>query len=285
MGLTWKGWSLGLTISGFLLVALALVWLLAIFPIMAKMPADYERVINFEGTYQVMNPETGMLDEIPVNVERLQQATDVQGNVLLINQTITSTHAQAGIELTDFGLSEVLGVDRSTRAYDPDCSDMGCTGQFCFPSGVEKESYSIWVQTAGRPLDAEFTGEEDFHGLSIFTFQISEQALDIGLQAGTGLPQVVDVLINLKVEPVSGVTVDTQSDTTIKVVPAPGMEMPVYISSLSFTDETMTDLVDTASSARNMILWTTVYGFWIAIGLGAALTLGGVIMAARAKTD
>lgn len=285
MGLRWKGWSMGLTISGFLLVALALVWLLVVFPIMAKMPADYERVINFEGTYQVMNPETGMLDEIPVNVEREQQATDVQGNVLIINQTITSTHAQAGIELTDFGLSEVLGVDRSTRAYDPDCSDMGCTGQFSFPSGVEEESYSIWVQNAGRPLDAEFTGEEDFHGLSIFTFQISEQALDIGLQASTGLPQVVDVLINLKVEPVSGVTVDTQSDTTIKVVPAPGMEMPVYISSLSFTDETMTDLVDTASSARNMILWATVYGFWIAIGLGAALTLGGVIMAARATTD
>ena len=38
MSLRWKGWSLGLTTSGLLLVALALVWLLVIFPIMAKMP-------------------------------------------------------------------------------------------------------------------------------------------------------------------------------------------------------------------------------------------------------
>jgi len=51
---------------------------------------------------------------------------------------------------------------------------------------------------------------------------------------------------------------------------------------LSFTDDTIAEMVDTASSGRNMILWATVYGFWIAIGLGAALTLGGVIMAARA---
>lgn len=65
-----RGWGLGLTISGLVLVVFALVWLLAIFPTMAKLPADYHKVVNLEGTYQVMNPGTGALDEIPVNVQR-----------------------------------------------------------------------------------------------------------------------------------------------------------------------------------------------------------------------
>jgi hypothetical protein len=285
MRLRWKGWSPGLTIFGLALVIFSLVWLLVIFPAMAKLPADHYKVINFEGTYHVMNPETQALDEIPVNVEREQQATEVQDNVLIINQTITTTHAQAGIELTDFGQSEVLGVDRSTREYVPGYGDMDRTGQFCFPSGVKRESYSLWISTAGRPLEAKFIGEEDFQGLRVFEFEVSEQDLDIGTQAGTGIPQVLDIVTSLKVEPVSGATVNTQSNTTIKIVPAPDMKVPVYVSSLSFTGNTVADLVDTAADARSMLVWATVYGFWLATGLGGALILAGVVMAMRTKPE
>ena len=239
-----KGWGLGLTISGLVLVVFALVWLLVIFPTMAKLPADYSEVFNFEGTYQVMNPETGTLDEIPVNVEREQLTTDVQDNVLIINETITCTHALAGMELPQFGMTGVLGVDRSTRAYVLGYGDMERIGQFSFPSELKKESYSMWISSAGRPLEAEFIGEEDFHNLKVFAFEINEQDLDIGTQAGTGLPQVLDVDISLKVEPVSGATVDTESNSTYSVVLAPGMKVPYYISSVSFTEDTIADLVD-----------------------------------------
>jgi hypothetical protein len=278
-----KGWGLGLTISGLVLVVFALVWLLVIFPAMVKLPADYSEVFNFEGTYQVMNPETGTLDEIPVNVEREQLATDVQGNVLIINETITCTHALAGMELPQFGMTGVLGVDRSTRAYVLGYGDMERTGQFCFPSELEKESYSLWISSAGRPLEAEFIGEEDFHNLKVFAFEINEPDLDIGTQAGTGFPQVLDVDISLKVEPVSGATVDTESNSTYSVVLAPDMKAPYYISSVSFTEDTIADLVDTATDARSLILWCTLYGFWIVIGVGAALIVSGVVMAFRAK--
>jgi hypothetical protein len=285
VGLRWSGWSLGLTILGLFLVAFSLVWLLAIFPAMAKLPADLDKAVYFEGTYTVMNPETEKMDEIPVNVERLQQATEVQDNVLLINETVTCIHALAGMELPQFGATSVLGVDRSTRAYASGCGDMERTGQFTFPSGVKKGNYSMWVSTAGCALEAEFTGEEDFHGLKVFSFQISEQGLDIGSQAGTGIPQVLDLDTNLKVEPVSGAPVYTESYMAIKIVPAPEMQVPIYISSLSFTDDTVVELVDSASSGRIMILWATVYGFWLAVGLGGALILVGVIMAARTEPD
>ena len=272
-----------LTYIGLVLVVFSLIWLYAIFPAMAKLPADHHKVINFEGIYKVMNPETRTLDEIPVTVKREQQATEVQDNVLIINQTVTSTHALAGIELAQFGLTEVLGVDRSTRQYVVGYGDMDRSGQFSFPEKVEKKSYSMWIPTAGRPLEAEFIGEEDFQGLTVFTFEISEQDLDIGTQQGTGLSQVLDVVVDLKVEPVSGVTVDTGSVNAINIVPAPGMKMPVYISSLRFTDDMIADLVDTARSARSMLLWAKVYGFWLVIGVGIVLTLVGVLRTIRTE--
>lgn len=48
-----KGWSLGLTVIGLVLVVFSLVWLLVIFPTMVKLPEDHHRLINFDGTYMV----------------------------------------------------------------------------------------------------------------------------------------------------------------------------------------------------------------------------------------
>jgi hypothetical protein len=112
-----------------------------------------------------MNPQTNSLEEIPIKVIREQLAKEVKENVLIIDQTITANHAVAGMELPQFGLTEVLGVDRSTREYVPGYGDMERSGQFSFPEGVEKKSYSLWNPAAGRPLEAKFTGEEDFQGL------------------------------------------------------------------------------------------------------------------------
>jgi hypothetical protein len=279
-----KGWSLGLTTFGLALVIFALVFLLAIFPTMVKLPEDHHRVINFEGTYLVLNPETETMDEIPVCVEREQLATDIEGNVLIITETVCCTHALAGMELPQFGALGSLSVDRSTRAYVSDQADgMPRSGQFCFPSDLEKGSYSMWILSAGRPLEATFTGEEEFEGLDVFAFAISEQDLDIGTQEGTGLPQVLDIDISLKVEPLTGTTVYTASNSTYSIVPAPEMKVPYYISSIVFNDDTIAELVDDAAGNRSLILWVSVYGFWIAIVVGAALLVTGVVMAIRNK--
>jgi len=279
-----KGWGLGLPIAGLVLVVIALVWLLAIFPGMVKLPADYSKDINFEGTYLVLNPDTYNMDELPVCVQRLQLATDVQGNVLIISETVTCTHALAGMELAQFGQVGSLSVDRSTRAYVPDQDDgMPRSGQFCFPSNLEQQSYSMWISSAGRPLDAEFIGEEEFEGLNVFVFEVSEQGLSIGTQAGTELPQVMDIAVNLMVEPLSGTTVYTASSSTYSVVLPDETESPYYISDIAFTEDTIADLVNTANDARTLILWLSFYGFWILIGVGAALVIVGLVLAARAR--
>jgi len=288
VGLRWKTWNAGLVLLGLVLIILSLIWLLVIFPAVAKLPVDHHRIVNFEGVYKVMNLQTQTLDEMPVNVKREQQATEVQDNVLIINQTVTATHAVAGTELPQFGLSEVLGVDRSNRQYVPGYGDMDRSGQFCFPEAVKKKSYSLWIPTSptsGSPLEAKFTGEEDFHGLKVFTFKISELDLDIGTDAETGLSQVLDMVIKMKVEPVSGTTVSSESITILNVAPVPNMKVAVYVSALDFADVTIADLVDTAKSARTKLLWAKVYGFWLAIGVGGVLTLVGIAWAFRSGSE
>ena len=274
-----KSW----TIAGLVLVVLALIWQFAIFPMVSKLPSDLTEETNFEGTYEVMNPTTQMLEEIPVKVTRYYEAAGIEDGVLILEQTVTTTHALAGVELPQFGLEETLGVDRSTREYVSGYGDMDRSGQFSFPSDLKHESYQLWNPTAMTDLEAKFVAEEEFHDLTVYDFQVNEEDIDLGNYPGTSFPQTVDTTINMKAEPVSGTTVFSQSVTTIKVTYAPGMTVPVYISDIQFTDDTIDELVDTASSARTMILWATVYGFWILIGIGIALILVGVVVSIRAR--
>jgi hypothetical protein len=276
----WRGWSLGLTILGLIMVAFALIWLLVVFPVMAKIPTDYEEEYMFEGSIMQLNQETMSLDETPTSIERFLNATGTEDDVLLLQQDINFYHAEFGVLLEDVCSSELLGVDRSTRENVPGYGDMDRSGQFTFPSGVEKEGYNFWSSSVMSPLPAQYIGEEQFEGLTVYNFKIDVQGIDIGIDEATGLPRTMDVLTELKVEPISGIPVDTTTTTTVNMDMGQG-PMPVYINSMSFTDDTVADMVDTASSARSLILWATVYGFWIVIGLGAALTLGGVIVAAR----
>ncbi len=285
MSIKWRGWSGILAAAGLLLVILALLWSLVIFPAVAKLPEDLSQTTNFEGTYQVMNSQTQEMETIPVNVERHYEATEIQDGVLLLNQTITTSHAQYGMELEDFSMEETLGVDRSTREYVAGYGDMDRSGQFSMPSDLKQESYRLWNPTALRDFEIKFIAEEEFHDLTVYAFQVSEEGINLGNYPGTEFPQTLDTTINMKVEPVSGTTVFSQSITTIKVAYSSEMIIPVYISSIQFTEDTIDEMVDTASDARTMILWASVYGFWIVVALGIVLILAGLLVGYRARSN
>lgn len=283
MSMRWKGWSGGLAIAGLVLIIFAFVWSWVIFPAMEKLPADLSQTTNFEGTYYVMNPQTQQMEEIPVNVERHYEATEIQDGVLILNQTVTTSHADTGTELPEYGLEEILGVDRSTREYVAGYGDMDRSGQFSFPSDLEQKSYQLWNPTTGRDLEAKFVAEEEVDDLTVYAFQVEEEGIDLGYYPGTNFQQTVDVTINMKVEPLSGTTVFSQSITNIKVEYAPEMTIAVYVSSIHFTNATISEMLDTASGARTILLWATVYGFWTMIGVGLVLILVGVLVGNRTR--
>ncbi len=263
---------------GLVLIAFSLVWLLAIFPGMAKWPDDYEQEYMFEGSVQVLDPATMSLVEIPTSVERLLTATGIEGDdVLLMKQDVTFYEATSGAPLAAINpalaaldSSEVYGLDRTTRANVSGHGDMDRSGQFTFPADVKQETYSFWSSSAMTALDATFVSEETYQGITVYAFEINSTT------------QLMDIFTEIKVEPVSGIPVYTNSTTTVKTMVAPDMVIPTLINNMSFTSATIDEMVDLAKSTSSLILWASVYGVWIVVGLGAVLTLTGIIRAKRA---
>lgn len=276
-----KGWSLGLTIIGLVLVVFALVWLLAIFPAMTKMPTDYERTYTFEGYVKQFNSETMSLDEIPTDVDRILTATGTEDDVLLLQQDINIYIAQT--ENLIRSTSEIYGLDRTTRENVTGYGDMDRTGNFTLPADVEQRTYSFWSSSAMTALPANFVGEETYHGITVYNFKIDVSDLPAGTMQGTDAPQTMDCLTEIKTEPVSGIPVYTSTTTTLKAQLMPGDPITIYVNSMAFTSETIDEMVDLAKDTRSLILWLSVYGFWIVIAVGAALVITGVVMAVRNK--
>jgi hypothetical protein len=274
-----KGWSLGLTVIGLVLVVFALVWLLAIFPAMAKMPADYEQEYTFEGFIKQLNTDTMSLDEIPTDVVRLLTATGVEDDVLLLQQDINIYVAQSDTLLSS--TSDVYGLDRTTRENVAGYGNMDRTGSFTLPAGVEQKTYSFWSSSAMTALPADFVGEEEYHGITVYSFQINVSDLSAGTMTGTDAPQMMDVLTEIKAEPVSGVPVYLATTTIMKAQLTAGDPTTIYANSMAYTDETIDEMVELAKDTRSLILWASVYGFWIVIAVGAALVVTGVVMAVR----
>ncbi|KTB48905.1 Protein of unknown function (DUF3068) [Dehalogenimonas alkenigignens] len=275
----------GLMFSGIAVIALALVWLYLIFPGMAKLPADYEKVYHFEGTVQVLNPATGSLVAIPggTKMDRTLKATDVNdADALIVAQTIKFTMTANGAPLSAanpalaaLDSTETYAIDRTTRENVAG-GDKSRTGQFTFPANTKQETYQFWSATTGTALPAAFAGEEEIDGLKVYVFKIDSKD-NAYPNAANGAPQKVDVATTIKVEPVSGTPIYTTTKTTVRMQVAPATLIPVLINESTFTQATVDEAVAEGKSNRSLILWASVYGFWAAVGLGAVLFVIGLV--------
>ncbi len=284
MALLKKWYLMAPAIAGIILVVFGLLWMTVIFPALAKMPADYERKIYFDGNFNVYDLAAQQLQEIPIIMVRDHESVGVEGNALLIKEVVTFTHAQDGTDLSEqFGSEDDLAVDRSTRQHVPGLGDMDREGGFGFPSWVSKEqSYPVWNPKAAAALDAYFVAEEEFRGLKVLVFRIDEK--DIVAPATEQMPVegTMDTTITFRVEPVTGITITNDSLTTVRV-PMMG-EDPVFIGTTSFAEESIAELVDLAASNRTKLLWFHTYLPWLLIGLGLiALVAVAIAVAIKAR--
>ncbi len=271
-------------VSGVVLIALALVWLYLIFPVMAKFPADYEKVYHFEGTVQVFDIATNKLIPIGTKMDRALTATGVNdAGALLIDQVIKFTIAANGAPLSAASPSlaaldstETYAIDRTTRENVAG-GDKARSGQFTFPADTKQETYQVWSATTGTALPAAFTGEETIQGVKVHVFKIDSKANPYAPNPTTKLAQTVDVATTIKVEPVSGTPVYTTTKTTINMQMAPTTAIPVLINESTFTSATIDESVIEAKDNRSKILWASVYGFWAVFGLGAVLVVIGLL--------
>ena len=267
-----------LFVVGACIITFGAVWLTIVFPGMEKLPADFRREDMFSGTYRVLNPATSQLDEIPVTIQQVRETVRNEGDKAFIKETIT-TLLPTGQPVPQFPPTETeVAVDRVTREYLPG-GDQQRTGRLGFPMDVNPdEVYEIWVSSAGRALPARYSGTAEIEGIEAYLYIIDEVDLPLPPDPQSGLPRVSDVRVEAHMEPRSGATVDTVSRSAISFMHPQAGKTPMFVSTISFTDDNVTRSVSDAKSARTKLILVGSYMPWLVMGLGMLFALFGTFL-------
>jgi len=283
---TW--WGIGLLLIGLCFTIGTVVWITVIEPAMEKLPGDLDEHLRIDATVRQVFP---VQTEETVSIERTQQAIMKTDGVLVIRESIIPNPEVPGVLE---GSTTEMGVDRTSREFVAGYGDRERTALWNYPLGVKKETYSLWSDTAGRALDARFTGEGQYRGLLVYTFVTDEQDLPYGNDPVYGLPVVVDLVIEERVEPKTGITVYGEAVRTFSVLlptqmvqmlpedvrrslpeatDAGVIKVMAVVVNQQYSDETVAEKISDARDYRTKLLWATRYGLWLGFGSGSVFIL------------
>ena len=283
------GWG-GITLSviGLILLIVGILWLTVIFPMLAKLPADYERSYYFEGTFWVANSATGGMDVLPIEQTLAHKAAGTQGNILFIDEkwTVFRTDTSPPTDISAmFGEESTLAVDRSTLKHVPDVDEQGRWGYWGPPRGLgEGDSFDIWNRGAHQALTASYVTTQEFQGLQVVVFKMLENDISIGYYPQTQIPLFMSTTVYLTIEPKSGTVVEQNALATTTMETASG-KVPVQIASVKWTEQTINEMVDLAKDAVKMLFWFETVIPCLLIGVGAVILIIGVAVVIRGRTS
>jgi len=292
-------------VVGLLVITFGATWLNVVSPRLEKLPAGYRHEDVFEGTYRVLDPATGQLDEIPVTVRRTRESVSTEGDTAFVTERTTILPDTAGISMTaemweaiiekmatllaaigepapQFPPAEAdLEVDRVTRTYEPPgIYVLGLRfGGMTFPPDVKRDvEYPLWVDEVGGVLPAAYSDSAERDGLEVYRFTIEAQDVKLSPDEESGLPRLCDVHIEYLVEPRSGLVVDMDSQSSISVQDTKGGEALVFTSALGVTDEGVNDNLSRARVERARLVLLGSYMPWLVMGLGMLFGLYGIVL-------
>lgn len=284
-----KGYgTLVLAVAGVALVVFGVLWMTVIFPALNKVPADYEQSYYFEGEFSQMNPVTMGFDVFPIEQTLAQEAVGSEGGALLIHEVRSVVNAATGEDVSAiYGDESTLAIDPATLEFMPEVDERGRTGYWGPPKMLgEGDSFKLWNPGARQPLAANYVRSESFQGLDVVVFEINQVGIPIGTDPQSGMSLFMSPIITLWIEPTSG-TVVNQTSTTTTSINMMGAMMPVQISKVDYSEATTGSLMDTARSAKWLLLWFQTLVPWIAIGFGALVTVSAVtlVVARQVRKD
>jgi hypothetical protein len=293
--------GIALCVLGVLLAIFGIVWITVIWPSLARIPADLDQETIQQGTVTLYDSAHDAYVTYEVTNSRHYVARKASKDIVYLDETITFTDTATGQEIPSLSASYFLGIDRVTRENVAGHGDGIGEGHYSFPFDVSKtETYPFWNEGNPANLDCTYVGEETFEGMKVYVFHMTTPDEGLPLPAGFLPPDLRDYApamyihqeITMKVEPVSGVVVYFESATQRvgqvpiqdEIFPATApltyKEVSFYKDSLTFTDETVEDLVSQAKSAKTQVALARMLP-WLSIGGGVVLVGVGVFLARR----
>ncbi len=290
--------GIALCVLGVLLAVFGTIWVTVLWPSLARIPANLDQETIQEGTVKLYDPEHRGYVTYDVTNSRHYVAAKASKDIVYLEETITFTDEATGEKIPSLYAKYLLGIDRVTRRNVLGHGDGDRDGYYSFPFNASKtETYPFWNEGNPANLDCTYIGDPDgeevFEGLKVYVFHMETPEEGLLVPGGFGMPDMrIDQEITMKVEPASGVTVYFESKTkrsgTIPVqdelFPTTGPlsyeTVTFYDDSLSFTDETVANLVSQAKNAKSQLSFANMLP-WLSIGGGIVLIGTGLFLARR----
>lgn len=289
--------GVALCVLGVLLAIFGIVWITVIWPGLARLPADLQQQVDFQGTVGLFDADHGVTMSFDVIGHRKYTALSATKDIIYLQEDVWFEIAGTDPpqEIDHLRQQFVLGIDRVSRQNVEGHGDGVGGGHYNFPFGVSKDNtYPFWNEGNPVNLDCTFVEEkDDFHGLHVYVFQMSTPDEGLPVPASFDTPAMsIHQQVTLYVEPTSGVPVYMEEKTERKgQIPVPDelfpttapftyREVTLMSDDLKFTDDTVSDLVNQANSARTQVALGKMLP-WLAIGAGLVLVIAGGLLAAR----
>jgi len=292
--------GVALCVLGVLLAIFGIVLITVLWPSLARIPADLDQETIQQGPVTLYDGQHDAYVTYNVTSSRHYVAVKASKEIVYLNETITFTDTATGQEMPSVRANYHLGIDRVTRENVERRGDGIGGGHYSFPFNVSKnEIYPFWNEGNPENIYCKYVDETDLEGLHVYIFEMSTPAKGLATPAGFLPPDLqiyppamrIDQKIRMYVEPVSGVTVYFESTTMRSgqipmpdpLYPATGpmtfKDVTFYEDNLTFTQDTIDDLVGQAKSAKTQVTLVKNVLPWLSIGGGIVLVVVGVFLA------
>jgi len=271
-------------VVGIVLVILGVIWSTVIFPSLSKVPTDLDKTLYFDGNFTVPDQATGSMVTFPIEQILQQNGNGTQDGALFVHEKYTVKNAATGDDISAYyGIEQTLAVDRKTLEIVTNIDEQHRSGYWGPPKGLgEGDTFDLWNPGAYRAVKATYVKDDTFRGLKVVIFQIDAKDISLGNDTQTQLPLLMDTVINLTIEPKTGVVADEDALTTTSLSMG-GQKVPVVITYVRYAERTIVDLVDTANDARGKLLLAETVIPWVLGGVGAILVLIGLMLMTRKR--
>ena len=289
--------GIGLCVLGVLLAIFGIIWITVVWPNLTKVPADLEQQVDLQGTVNLYDSELGTPVAFDVIGHRKYTAFKASSRILYLYEDLWFEIADTDPpqEVEQLREHYQLGIDRVTRQHLGGRGAGLSGGHYSFPFSVSKNKvYLWWNERNPENLDCIYKDTIEFEGIEVYIFEMSTPEDGLTTPGSFDIPEMrIDQKVTLYVEPVSGVTVYFESTTKRSgqipqpdpLYPATGpmtyKDVTFYEDSLSFTQDTIDDLVGQAKSAKTQVALGKNLLPWLCIGGGIVLVAVGIFLALR----
>lgn len=276
---------------GLILVIFGILWLGVFWPKMTLFPCPMDNEARMDADYWVLDPATGQFNEIlATTITSVWANVTVDGTVFVHSDQRTYSR-DLSTPFPQWNNFQTMAVDRKTAKFDMSMWQYSLngavSGYYMPPRGLKEGATFNTMHISTATLQTMvYGGDEVFispsgEKIDVQVWRMYFKDLPTAIPPGMTVPFLANGNYTYWIEPDSGMILDILIDEYYDVE-YPGMpRMTTFKETFWFQDETIENCIDDAHQINTMFPLMGKTLPWTAIGIGAVLMLGGIVLYMR----